>query len=413
MSLQRSIGLVALLSVAASCASYTSGAKQAIAPKQGPKAYIHATYSGGMINRTADAVFRLEENAYVMVAHLAGDGRVEILFPEDARESGFLYAKKSYRTRSFTAYYDAVPSMYSFAMTTYRGLGPRMDSYDGAGHGYIFLIASRKPLDFGEISEFGYWNDIQADSYRSNDDPRLFIRQLADQVSGKGEYTLQFARSMGSLGLASRSDMLFDCAFLSSMSFSSMGFASLASPWAYGFGYYGFGGPYLGNSDGYRIGRGYFGNCGSNGYAFGDPYYRSVRNTYVPVPQTPGVPPNPEGLPPQITRPGHRRVGETGSAFSFGRPTSNRPSQDTRTYAPRSARSARGWATSDDRGSFGPRPGRTSTSSSSPRESPAERPAHTERPVQVERPQAVSPPAHHPVERPATESAPVLPPPGT
>ena len=33
--------------------------------------------------------------------------------------------------------------------------GAQLDSYDGRGYGYVFIVASKRPLDFDKISEFG------------------------------------------------------------------------------------------------------------------------------------------------------------------------------------------------------------------------------------------------------------------
>src|SRR5205823_3470029 len=88
MSARRVFG-IALLGLGASCARNGAPNTQ-VAPDTTVKASIYATYSGGLVDRQADAVFKVDKTAYVMVAHLSGDGRVEVLFPEDGRESGYL-----------------------------------------------------------------------------------------------------------------------------------------------------------------------------------------------------------------------------------------------------------------------------------------------------------------------------------
>ena len=123
-----------------------------------------------------------------MVAHLGGDGRIEVLYPTDARETGYVPAGKWFRTPAFSAYYDAVPQLYSFAMTPYRSVGARLDSYDGRGNGFIFVIASRNPLRFDRVSQSGLWDDYEVSSYRSTYDARTSIRQFADEIAGSHDY---------------------------------------------------------------------------------------------------------------------------------------------------------------------------------------------------------------------------------
>jgi hypothetical protein len=200
----------------------------------GPNAMIHATYFGGMLNRQTEAVFKVDEGSYVMVAHLGGDGRVTVLYPEDGRESGRVAGGKWFRTNHVAAYYDAAPQLYNFAMTRFRTVGAQLDSYDGRGYGFVFLIASKYPLRFDKVSEFGLWNEMQVHDYRQTSDPRIFVNVFAREIAGSHPFTLKFARSYSTFASTSYSDQLFDCAFLSQYSFSSFwmpfGFSSLFSP---------------------------------------------------------------------------------------------------------------------------------------------------------------------------------------
>ena len=352
MSAHRFIGVSALLVAVASCATHNSPSTTA-APKTGPKASIHATYDGGMLNRTADAVFRVDQSAYVMVAHLGGDGRIEVIYPDDARESGYVPAGKWYRTPSFSAYYDAFPQMYSFATTRYRGVGAQLDSYDGLGHGFVFLIASRAPLRFDRISEFGLWNDYEAENYSFSPDPRSAIRAFADMVAGRRDYTLKFASSMGSTAMTSAIDQSFDCAYLQTFNLGAMG-----TPWLFQYSYLGLFSP-LRSLQG----------CG-NRYALS-----GYAPRYAFAPQTSGFPTNPNGTPP-FFRPGFRPRDKDGPALGFNRPTHRAPTTATSTST--------GFSGPERRRGFGPPSGelggrdfdarpapRTAPSFGSPRVSPS------------------------------------------
>ena len=309
MAALRVLGIPALLCLLASCATHNSPNRLAAAPKSGPRASIYATYTGGMLNRQADAVFRVDQAAYTMVAHLGGDGLIEVLHPTDARESGRVPGGKWFRTESFVAYYDAVPELYSFAVTRYRSAGAQFDSYDGRGHGFIFLIASRHPLHFDRISQFGLWNEFEAVNYRISADPRLAIKEFADIIAGDREYTLQFARSSGTTAMTSYVDDAFDCSYL-----TSLGLGMSGTPWSY---------IYLP----YSALTGMRGGGCRNRYALGQyawgQYYYSSGGFFTPRPTTPGAP-TPQNPPGGgalgFRRPGLRPTGQSGPALGLNRP---------------------------------------------------------------------------------------------
>jgi len=244
------------------------------------KASIYATYSGGLVDRQADAVFKVDKTAYVMVAHLSGDGRVEVLFPEDGRESGYLKGGKWYRTPRFSAYYDAVPQLYSFTPVRTRTLSARMDSYDGLGYGFVFIVASRYPLRFDRISDLGLWDDLELDNYRYLSDPREGIRLLVEKLTDGKSYALKFATSTTSSSLSTALDARRDCALLSSYSFvpySAIDYAfSAYNPLG---GYTRFGSP-----------------CGYSQYslAFGYGYYNQYGRGYAVTAPLPNIPVTPK-----------------------------------------------------------------------------------------------------------------------
>ena len=407
MSAPRLLALPALLCALGACV-HNAPNKQTLAPKAGPKASIYAMYTGGLLNRQADATFKVDQAAYTLVAHLGGDGMIEVLHPTDARETGRVPGGKWFRTQSFTAYYDAVPELYSFAMTKYRALGAQMDSYDGRGHGYIFLIASRHPLRFDRISDFGLWNDYEVPNYRTSMDPREAIKTFADMVAGGREYTLQFARSNSTTAMTSYADQMFDCTYL-----SAVGLAMTGSYWGYGYS------PFYSSFGSLNSLRG--NGCG-NSYALG---YYADRGFFFPRPTTPINPQSPEGggtL--SFTRPGVRRLGGTGPALGLNRPARGGAPTGTATapvYAPPSTRGRSLGPRSTDFGASAPRPTRTydparetpvreAPRSFSPRESPVERAQPVREAPRVTAPREAPPvretppPAPREVARPNSEA---------
>lgn len=311
-----------LVCLAAACASQGTSTAAKPKPKESPKASVRVSYSGGLLDRSGQAFFRVDEGAYVMVGHLGGDGQYEILYPQDGLDYGYVPAGKWFRTGSFTAYYDGVPSLYSFSTTSFRSLGARMDSYDGLGHGFVFIIASRKPLAFDKISNFGLWYDMEAEEYRTTQDPRESVRKLAGELAGKNPFTLEFARSYNTSAFVSLADAAFDCAVLSEMlpSFPTImpymfsSFAMTFTP--FGFGRYGIG-------------------CGSRSYqrlASYYPYRRYLpQYSYTPPVLAPRIPTTPTTPRPEVElrRPTWRERDSGGRVATAVRPSWRRGDDGT------------------------------------------------------------------------------------
>lgn len=323
MSAVRFLGLVALVYGTGACARHHVGSP--VPTEAAPKASVYATTSGGLLDRTAEASFRVDESAYVMVGHLGGDGRIEIVYPEHGLKTGYVSAKTWYRSETFEAYYDAIPAIYSLGTTRYRSLVAQAASYDGRGHGFIFLIAARRPLHFDRISEFGLWSDLNVDAYESSLNPQESIRSLADYIAGDQQYTLRFATSYSTISLASLASQQMDCAYL-----ASFNLAALLAPYGYG---------YLGSTLFDRSGMGFLSNCGNMyRYAWNDPYslYNNRYGGFRPYPFGPPISPRtpdstaapggPRGHIPSPQLPGKRVAGQPGPAFGLNRPTVGRPS---------------------------------------------------------------------------------------
>lgn len=333
MSVQRLIGFPVLLCVAAACATPATSSRTAIAPKQGPKVRIHATYDGGLTNRTVRASFKVDEKAYVMVGHLGGDGRITVLYPENAFESSLVKRDKTYQVRRFAAYYDGVPQLYSFISTAHRNPGARLDSYDGRGNGFVFIIASQYGLALDELAENGFWNEFLVEDYHSSYDPRLAIRDLARRLTLGRPYTIDYADSFGTTALTNYADTQWDCSVLSSgMYLGSAFFFSGLDPWVGGFGNMAW---YLSRpSMFYTTGFTSFdraGRCalGGRSYAldFSPPYF-CARYTFDGAPLAPPTKPS-EANPFQRRRAGLLNGNQGGPAVALSRPTFGGPRAGT------------------------------------------------------------------------------------
>jgi hypothetical protein len=129
---------------------------QAIADREGPRVSIHAQLTSFSDSRRVRGVFRLDDDAYVVVGHIDADGVLRIAFPGDPSDDGFVHGGRTYQTNEFFAGFNGE---YRFRARTsmfhYRGLARR---YDG-GLGYVFVIArgdrctssGSKPKQVGQL----------------------------------------------------------------------------------------------------------------------------------------------------------------------------------------------------------------------------------------------------------------------
>lgn len=223
MAVARVIGVSLLLAAAAACAPRSNTtAPQPLRSDRGPKATIHAFYSGGLAYRTVDVSFRTEQNAYAVVGHLGGDGVIRIVYPTTPTASGYMSARRV-RTKAIQSRFDGAPAFYAMSRTPFRSTGAMLDSYDGLGHGFIFIVATRAPMDFSAASDGYDWDDIRVVDYLLTADPRQAVRELAEQLADGSDYTLKFANSLSTQAFVSHAAMAEDCAWLSGLGY---GFAS-------------------------------------------------------------------------------------------------------------------------------------------------------------------------------------------
>ena len=322
MITRRSLGSLLLLSAVACTQRAADVAPTPVILERAPLASIRAQYSGGLLNRQVEATFRLEESGYALVGHLGGDGMIQILYPASTRLDGWTPGKKSIRVDRFAAENDGAPFVFRYSGAPYRNAGAQMDSYDGLGHGFIFVITSKFPLNFAPIHDGLEFRELEVADYDYTSDPRRAIATLASHVALPG-YRVRYATSFGSIAMYSAAALAFDCALIANtygrgdfwdFGYYPSGFTSLGMPL--------FGGIYFGSS----LRRG--SPCGmnryyTNRYAYWYPYTLPTGGTTTRPTGTPTEPVTPSltRMRPRVSDTEGTRVANFGGRSAIDRPT--------------------------------------------------------------------------------------------
>lgn len=165
-----------------------------IVDRDGPQVEARAEWSQVAGSRRMRAAFTLQDDAYVLIGHVDADGVLRVVFPSDPRDDGFVRGGgRTYRSAEFFAgFTDAYAFRYA---TTGRLDGVRPDSYDGGG-GYLFVVASWRPLHSEAIADGGRWSSFEVTNDAYVADPRPAIYELASMLAGGDAdgYTVRFAR---------------------------------------------------------------------------------------------------------------------------------------------------------------------------------------------------------------------------
>lgn len=198
---------------------------QAIADAEGPRASISALVSGFAGSRRVRASFRLESDAYVLIGHIDADGVLRVVFPVDpSDDDGYVRGGKTYETQEFFAGFT---DQYRFRAAEYSlrtGALPRYDAYDG-GLGYLFMIATWRPMRFDRFSAEGRWDSFELADHNLLNDPKPAIEELASLLAGENReaYTVKLARFLGTRQLYG-SDGLTYATFNYCMGYQPFGF---------------------------------------------------------------------------------------------------------------------------------------------------------------------------------------------
>ncbi|HKW11603.1 MAG TPA: hypothetical protein VJO33_14555, partial [Gemmatimonadaceae bacterium] len=250
---------------------------QAVADEVGPRVNVTADFDVSSGTRRVDVDFHMYDDAYVIVGHLDGTGRLRIVFPRAPGDDGFVRGDKIYHVPSFFAGFN---DEYAWRYSSYRyqahSMASRRDSYD-AGLGYVFVIASWRPMRLDRISDGDRWESYEVRDVSYMADPREAVEELGSLIAGDNReaYTIQYARySTTNYGTYALSD--FDA--LNSGCYNSFGFHSrLFLP----ISLFPFGDSYGCNS-GYGLGYAY------GGYGYG---YPVAYAPFTPInPRRPAIP---------------------------------------------------------------------------------------------------------------------------
>lgn len=168
---------------------------QVIADQEGPRISVYAelTNADYVGARRVRAHFALQDDAYVLIGQVDADGVVRVVFPNEPTDDGFVRGRRSYETAEFFAGFT---DQFRYRYTTMFRNGLRaQDSYDGAV-GYVFAIASWRPMRFDQLATAGSWDDFELTSADYMRDPRPAIYELASVLAGgnREAYTVKFAR---------------------------------------------------------------------------------------------------------------------------------------------------------------------------------------------------------------------------
>jgi hypothetical protein len=169
---------------------------QAVAEREGPRVSVSAQFANASMtaSRRIRASVHLDDDAYVLVGQISPDGILRVVFPEDPSDDGFLRGNHSYQTAEFFAGFE---DQYRFRAATspYGRYGPgSRNSYDN-GFGYLFVIASWRPLRFDKFSTGGEWDSFELVDHDYIHDPSPAVYEFAALLAGpiREAYTVKFA----------------------------------------------------------------------------------------------------------------------------------------------------------------------------------------------------------------------------
>jgi hypothetical protein len=262
---------------------------QRIADREGPRVSIQAAYVNTAGARRVQGTFSLDDDAYVLVGHIDGDGVLRIVFPLNPDDDGFVRGQRTYRTQEFFAgFSDQFRPRFGSTFLTQSH-----DAYD-AQSGYLFIVAAWRPMRFDQFQTDGRWDSFELTDADYMNNPRPAVHEFAALLAGETReaYTVQFARYYNTAPLYATSfgrSSIYGHAMCAGYAPSLFPFG--LSPFAFGGGL--FGGPDYSQTLLYRGNRYYYDSLG-------DCYQQLPRYTYTGyglagVPQ-PVVPPTRRGV---------------------------------------------------------------------------------------------------------------------
>jgi hypothetical protein len=265
-----------------------SAKAQAVADEVGPRVTVSADFDNSSGSRRVDATFHMYDDAYVIVGHLDASGRLSIVFPRAPGDDGFVRGDKIYYVPSFFAGFN---DEYAWRYSSYRyqrhDMASRLDSYD-AGLGYVFVIASWRPMRLDRVSDGNRWQSYEVSDISYMQDPREAVEELGSLIAGDNReaYTIEYAHySTTNYGTYALSDFdAVNAGCYNSLGFQGFGYPSLFS--SLGF-YQSLMSSSYGSCSRYGLGYSYYGGYG----------YPVAYSPFTPAPVIPRRPMIPIGAP--------------------------------------------------------------------------------------------------------------------
>ncbi|HEY2164816.1 MAG TPA: hypothetical protein VGH04_12530 [Gemmatimonadaceae bacterium] len=176
----------------------------------GPRVSIYTEVENASGTNLVRASFHLDDDAYVLVGHIDGDGVLRITFPDTPVDNGFAHGHASYQTAQFLGgFAGQYRARFTTGMTRLNSSALN-DSYDG-GLDWVFVIASWQPMHFEKFSTGGFWDSFEINDADYMKDPRPAVYELAALLAGtnSSSYTVRFAKLLDTRPLSSRAQSLF------------------------------------------------------------------------------------------------------------------------------------------------------------------------------------------------------------
>lgn len=280
-----------------------------IAEADAPRVRVTANFEDDMGSRRVEAFIRADDDAYVLVGHIDANGRLQIVYPKHPGDDEFVRGGHSYRIPPFFGgFADEYRYRRSTDYTRLSMVRSREDSYD-AGTGYVFVIASWRPMRTERVADGDRWSSYELSSDEYLTDPRAAVDELAQVVAGDSReaYTVEYAHYRSSnYGMYSANS--YDRCSFAGYGTSGYGFGGLGlaySPFYGGFGYglspwsFGaFGYPAAGFFSPFSYARQFDPMTGCSYYV---PVYRPVFVTTYPIVRNPA--PGMRAFKPELPRP--------------------------------------------------------------------------------------------------------------
>ena len=173
----------------------------------GPRVAISTDNDVGRDSRVVTRL-RVEEDAYVAVVNVSPSGYASVVFPDSPDEPALLRGGRTYVIPSqFTGYHLAASPLGS-AGTRFVWYGRSATARPSTrGPGYLFVIASRAPLNLAALEEEGYFDDVDVGGSVDEMEPGEVIPRVAVVASTGAGIAADYARYSGYSAVAYASSM--------------------------------------------------------------------------------------------------------------------------------------------------------------------------------------------------------------